>query len=180
MTKNAPDPNVWTHAIDVAGIPPQGLDLELKPDAAVRAELARLMDVIAVNDVVAKLDLRAAADGSVEVQGTLRGSVRQVCVVTLEEFDNPVEETIEARFSAALETDEDDEDLDGDVVDPIVDGKIDAGALATEFLSLAIDPYPRLPGAEFRLGVRDEAAESVPEGPFDRLTELTKNRKKDG
>ena len=33
--------------------------------------------------------------------------------------------------------------------EPLVDGKIDLGALATEFLVLGIDPYPRKAGAEF-------------------------------
>ena len=33
--------------------------------------------------------------------------------------------------------------------EPIVDGRLDLGALATEFLILGIDPYPRKPGAVF-------------------------------
>ena len=40
--------------------------------------------------------------------------------------------------------------LDGeDAPDPIVDGKIDLGALAAEFLALGLDPYPRKPGVAF-------------------------------
>ena len=38
---------------------------------------------------------------------------------------------------------------DVDAPDPIVDGKIDLGALAAEFMVLGLDPYPRKPGAEF-------------------------------
>ena len=30
-----------------------------------------------------------------------------------------------------------------DAPDPIVDGKVDLGALAAEFIALALDPYPR-------------------------------------
>jgi hypothetical protein len=33
--------------------------------------------------------------------------------------------------------------------DPIVDGKIDLGALAAEFMILGLDPYPRKPGVDF-------------------------------
>ena len=36
-----------------------------------------------------------------------------------------------------------------DPPDPIVDGKIDLGALAAEFLALGLDPYPRKPGVAF-------------------------------
>ena len=37
----------------------------------------------------------------------------------------------------------------GDRPESIVDGRLDLGALATEFLILGIDPYPRKPGAVF-------------------------------
>ncbi len=33
--------------------------------------------------------------------------------------------------------------------EPLVGGTVDLGAIATEFLILGIDPYPRKPGAEF-------------------------------
>jgi hypothetical protein len=36
---------------------------------------------------------------------------------------------------------------DEDEPDPIVDGKIDLGALTAEFFALGLDPYPRKPGA---------------------------------
>lgn len=180
MNPVTPDPNAWTHEIEVSAIPPQGLDLELKPDAAVLAQLAKITDVIAVNDLAARLDVRVAADGSVEVQGTLKGSVRQACVVSLLEFDNPVEETIEARFSETAPADAEDDEGEDDGSDPIVNGKIDLGALGTEFLSLAIDPYPRMPGAVFQPAPEDTPAESPAAGPFDQLSKLTKNPNKSG
>ena len=33
--------------------------------------------------------------------------------------------------------------------EPLIEGKVDLGAIATEFLLLGIDPYPRKAGAEF-------------------------------
>ncbi len=36
-----------------------------------------------------------------------------------------------------------------DPPEPIVNGAIDLGALAVEFLMLGLDPYPRKPGAVF-------------------------------
>ena len=35
--------------------------------------------------------------------------------------------------------------------EPLIDGVVDLGALATEFLILGLDPYPRKPGAVFEL-----------------------------
>ena len=56
--------------------------------------------------------------------------------------------------------------LDDDEPDPIVDGKIDLGALAAEFLALGLDPYPRKPGAEFAAPVAEEDDDS-PFAPLD-------------
>ena len=49
---------------------------------------------------------------------------------------------------------------------------IDLGALASEFLALALDPYPRKPGVEFEAPAVDDADES----PFDALAELAKKQ----
>ena len=38
--------------------------------------------------------------------------------------------------------------------EPLVDGTVDLGAIATEFLMLGIDPYPRKPGVEFDAAAR--------------------------
>ena len=56
-----------------------------------------------------------------------------------------------------------DEDEQADPPDPIVDGRIDLGAIALEFLTLSLDLYPRKPGAEFadvQIGEADDAADS--------------------
>jgi hypothetical protein len=50
--------------------------------------------------------------------------------------------------------------------DPIVDGKIDLGALAAEFFALGLDPYPRKPGVEFEPPVEEEEDK---ESPFSAL-----------
>jgi len=38
---------------------------------------------------------------------------------------------------------------DEEPAEPLIEGKVDLGAIATEFLLLGIDPYPRKAGAEF-------------------------------
>ena len=51
---------------------------------------------------------------------------------------------------------------DEDDPDPVVDGRIDLGALTAEIFALGLDPYPRKPGAEF-VAPADEAP---PNSPF--------------
>ena len=58
-----------------------------------------------------------------------------------------------------------------DPADPIIDGKIDLGAITLEFLTLSLDLYPRKPGVHFTdvtIGEKDEADES----PFAALRRL--------
>jgi hypothetical protein len=53
----------------------------------------------------------------------------------------------------------------------MVDGVVDLGAIATEFLILGIDPYPRKPGAVFEPPQSGDGEAS----PFAALAALKKN-----
>jgi hypothetical protein len=55
--------------------------------------------------------------------------------------------------------------------EPIVGGKIDAGRIVFESLAAAIDPYPRLPDAEFE-GPLSAPEGGKPESPFAVLASL--------
>ena len=99
-----------------------------------------------------------SASGGVRATGAVHGELTQVCVVSLEPFPATVDEEIDVRFAprsddeAARGAPKEPETFsmaDEDEPDPIVDGKIDLGALAAEFFALGLDPYPRKPGASF-------------------------------
>lgn len=159
----------FSHPVAVGDLPPHGLHLELNPDAAACAALARQAGVLAVSDLKAKLHFAPERRDGVHVTGQLTATVRQTCGVTLEAFDAPLSEVIDVHFvppgTAAPEPDEDNAQ---DPPDEIVDGRIDAGALVGEFLTLGVDPYPRKPGAVFEPPAEDAAALS----PFAALARL--------
>ena len=107
--------------------------------------------------------------------------VRQICVVSLDEFVSDVAEPVDVRFAPEAEVEElaaaraarpggDDEDLE-DLPDPIVNGRVDLGSLAAELLVLGLDPYPRKPGVAFPDPVPD-AAEELDASPFAALKAL--------
>ncbi|MGA7490050.1 MAG: DUF177 domain-containing protein, partial [Xanthobacteraceae bacterium] len=94
--------------------------------------------------------------GGLRVVGRVSATVGQTCVVTLEPVENEIDEAIDVVFvpAAALPATAAEEggELEvpaEDAPEPLVGGRIDLGAIATEFLTLAIDPYPRKPGATF-------------------------------
>jgi uncharacterized metal-binding protein YceD (DUF177 family) len=148
-----PEEYAWRVPVTVSDLPPDGKEFELKPDEAAREALARQAAVLAVPRLVARLNVRPDGSAGAAVEGTLEATVRQMCVVSLEPFDNPVEEKISLRFAApeTLPTDTSQVvEVGGeDPPEPIMDGKLDLASVIGEFLTLAVDPYPRRPGAVF-------------------------------
>ncbi len=170
----------WTYEIELASVPPEGKSFELVPDEATRKRLSDVAGVLAIPSLRVMLEVRPVADDGAEVSGKLEGVVRQNCVVSLEEFDNPVAENFSVDFAVDPESKaetEDEEEIE-DLPDPIIDGKIDLGALATEFLILAVDPYPRKPGVAFEAPLAKAGPDEPKRSPFEGLSALKNEIKK--
>jgi len=140
-----------SHPIQVAEVPPAGLEVVLQPDAAACAALAAHVGVLGLSGLTARFHVAQESAGGLHVTGAVDAMVRQTCGVTLDPFDAPLHEPVDVHFAPAgtARADQADEDEGYDPPDEIVDGGIDLGALASEFLTLGIDPYPRKPGAVF-------------------------------
>jgi len=172
-----PPDRIWSVPVRVDDIPEGGRHFELHADPAMFAALARAAAVESVSRLDAVFDLTRYGSGGVAVVGTVSASVRQACVVTLDPVDNEVEEIVDlvfvpAREAAAAAGAATHEATDGPDLEALVDGIIDLGGVATEFLILGIDPYPRKPDAVF-------AAPSAGEGaahPFAALADLAKGK----
>ncbi len=174
------DDQTWTHVIELSAVPPEGRTFDLIPDADTRKRLAEAADVVAVQSLKVSLEVRPVGSDEAVVNGKIEGVVRQVCVVSLDEFDNPIADNFSVDFAVEPESKaktEDEEEIE-DLPDPIIDGKIDLGALAAEFLILSVDPYPRKPGAEFEPPATGEAAPEPRRSPFEGLSGLKDRIKK--
>jgi uncharacterized metal-binding protein YceD (DUF177 family) len=157
VTMDQADP--WSVPIAVLQIPDTGLHRDLEADQATRAamaEVAGLREIISAN---ASLDVTPDRDGRFHVTGRVRARIGQTCVVTLDPIENDIDEPIDLTFAPPEQipvlADLVDEaaDSDSEIPDPpepIENGFIDLGRLATDALLLAIDPYPRKPDAVFK------------------------------
>jgi uncharacterized metal-binding protein YceD (DUF177 family) len=147
-------------------IGPQGLDLTVKATPAECAALAVRMNLPAVLAVSCAFHLTRDGRDVVLARGALRAKVTQTCVVSLDDFDAPVEEVFQVRFvPVGQETDDMDPESDDEI--PFEGNVIDLGEAAAEQLGLALDPYPRM------LGVEMPAVEDEPEQhPFAALRQL--------
>jgi uncharacterized metal-binding protein YceD (DUF177 family) len=144
--------SAWSLPIALEDVPETGLRLALVADERIRALVAKLADLRALPRLEATFELTRHGSEGLHVVGTLSATVGQTCVVTLDPIENEIEETIDLIFApaqAAIAVSTGIEDVAVEAPDPLTGGMVDLGAIATEFLMLAIDPYPRKPGAMF-------------------------------
>ncbi len=176
----APEASPLSRPLSLTEVPPEGLEVEIVASEAERDGLARLNALPAIHALSATLRARRWRGDGLEVTGELRARVRQTCVLTLEDFDSEIVEPIDVRFAPPQEAprprsrrhEPEPETLDHDALgedppDPLIGGAADLGAVVSEFLTLALDPYPHKPGAEFVEPAPERGADVV--SPFDQL-----------
>ncbi len=169
----------WTVPVVVAEVPDIGRHVELVPDEATRQAIAQEAGLVALPRLVATFDLARRGADSLRVEGRVTATVIQNCVVTLEPVESEIDEFVELFFrpQAASETGTDQEasshPFEGEEPpETLVDGTVDLGTIATEFLNLGIDPYPRKEGAVFDAPPAGDPASH----PFAALAALKKDR----
>jgi uncharacterized metal-binding protein YceD (DUF177 family) len=148
----------WRAPVIVAQIPDAGLLRELEANPATRAAMAEIAGVREILAAHAMFDVTPERDGRVHVTGKVSARIGQTCVVTLDPIESDIDETVDLVFAPAeqlakfAEHDDDEDERGSDAADqlePIENGVIDLGRLATDVLYLAIDPYPRKQGVVF-------------------------------
>jgi hypothetical protein len=167
----------WQVPVAVEDVAETGQHFDLIADANVRAAVARVTGLRELPRLQASFDLSRRSGGGLHVAGLVSATVGQNCVVTLDPVTNEVEEAVDLLFVPQRgparpdgEPKTQPRQLNWDDPEPL-GGVVDLGALATEFLILGIDPYPRKPGAVF-----EPPADHTPEaGPFAVLAKLAKD-----
>lgn len=150
----------------------RGLNRSLEADEATRGRIARFLELDGLQRLSADVTLAPAPIGW-RLSGRFRAVPIQTCGVTLEPFENPTGGDFSIDLVGpehAPAEDESDEELSLDSADPpdvVQDEKIDLAAYVVEQLSLALDPFPRKPGAEF---VKPDEGADV--SPFAKLAAL--------
>ncbi len=171
----------WSHFVDSISVSEKETKIEIEAPENVYANLCKRLKVHAISSLKADVSLqRNEVNRYVYVKGRIIADLQQQCVITTE----PVTETVDDTFGAwyaepnkavsfakakrerlspkerdelpVLEEEEDPE--------MIVDGKIDVGELIVQNLSLALNPYPRVEGAEFE---QEKEGECAPDGMYD-------------
>jgi uncharacterized metal-binding protein YceD (DUF177 family) len=154
----------WSVPVRVEDIPETGRRFDLEANEATRTALARVAAVNRIPRLEAHFDVVRHGRDGLRVGGTISATVAQTCVVTLEPIESEVAESVDLTFMPGAHSASDGATEQVGVSpareppETLVDGTIDLGAIATEFLLLGIDPYPRKAGAVFAAPLADDPA----------------------
>jgi len=179
----------WRSPVIVAQIPDTGLHRKLEASAAEREAIAKVAGLRDVLSAHADLEVEPIRGGRIQVTGRVRARIGQTCVVTLDPIESDIDEEVDLTFAPEAEArrledlieEGQDDGKPPAVVDPpeaIVNGIIDLGRIATDALFLAIDPYPRKPGAVFETEVTALDPEDHPFAALKALQDNQQGKKK--
>ena len=164
-------------APDRLGMAP--VEEDIAADAEERAALAERFDLLAMERLTANLRLDPVPGKPLlRLSGRIAARVTQRCVVSLE----PVHSDLEEAFSQLYTLDPAADGADGaDVVveaeaeeppEPVGAGGIDLGEVVAQHLAIALNPYPRAPGAHMPPEGSGAAEEPSSASPFSVLKSL--------
>ena len=149
---------------------------KLRANKAQLETLREILQIPAVNYFEADIKLTfQKKKGILDVSGEVRAGLTLISVISLDEF----EKVYKSNFNLTYDTNatyeqirEMDEDIEDDIPDIVIDGKIDLGDIAIEQLALVMEDHPRKDGEEFTSVIEDDSP--VRENPFAVLSKLKK------
>ncbi len=170
----------FSRRLPLEEIKPDGSTVKLTANGEERERLARRFDLPGVERMIAEFRVTRGASGiPIRVFGRVSARVTQQCVISLEDFSSDISEDIEVEFVPGDDAvAADDFSVDGVEAETLDGDEIDLGELAAQHLAVALDPYPRKPGAEspeWSKG-RENNEDSGRDSPFSVLAELRKKK----
>jgi hypothetical protein len=144
-----------------------------------RIRLAELFGIQSLESFSFDYVLEPAAADRAQLTGEIHAELTQLCILTLEPVSERVDEAVSVECwpreqigaEDATGGDPDPGAIPADPPAPIINGRVDVGAVGAEILASAINPYPRREDAEF--GWRDPlTADGKASGPFAELAKL--------
>ena len=173
----------FSYFVESSDIGDQPVHIEVSMPDKVAKALCKRLGIHSIKELKADITLeRNNLNKAIFVHGSIHAKICQKCVISTD----PVHEIIDDEFEAWF-TDRNqvlsfvkakrermsrkelkDQPIMEESDDPevIIDGKIDLGELITQNLSLSLDEYPRLTGAEYDNKCGGDLKEA-PEGTYD-------------
>ncbi|HEX3970153.1 MAG TPA: DUF177 domain-containing protein [Stellaceae bacterium] len=135
--------------------------------------MAQRFDLLALDRLEAKVRVTPMAGGYYRLAADFEAELSQACAVTSEPVPARIAEAFTLTYGPAEEETEIVLDGEAEPIEPLDDGMIDIGEAVAQQLSLALDPFPRAPGAALEAEA-DLSDLSPRESPFAALARLRK------
>lgn len=184
-------PSEWFYPIDADTIPAAGRTLTIQAAPDNLTAIAERIGVMKVASIGATLHLQPQHSGHIlYISGHFKADIVQECVTTLEPVASHIEDNFEAwyadhdralpfsRVQHQIKITEEGEEIqmleEKDDPEPLIDGQVDLGEVVIQFLSLAVNPYPRKADAPIIENVtlapeENKAATTLRPNPFSAL-----------
>ncbi|MGQ4272584.1 YceD family protein [Terrihabitans sp. B22-R8] len=181
------DPVIFSRPVNVNEVPGQGSHFAISANEDERARLAAFLDLPEIQRLEAKFHVKPWGRTGLSVRGEIDAEIVQICGVTLEPFPARVQDEVDANFTDPADLPPVEQQAGAeyeanlDAPDLLVNGGVDLGALASEHLALAMDPYPIRPEATSRqVEAAPEDRDDSTHRPFAALDRLMLGRKDKG
>ena len=148
----------------------QPVEFAFEATLAERAALASRLGLERLDAFAIGGALREVRGGDLTLECKIAAKMMRNCVVTLEDFPAELTETCHILFRRDFQEAEApalSEAAESDLwEEPLPETRLDIGEIAVQFAALALDPYPKAPGAAFEApsGTGADAAEKA--SPF--------------
>ncbi|MEC9153018.1 MAG: YceD family protein [Pseudomonadota bacterium] len=149
--------------------------VRLEANAVERAALAGRFELVSIESLVGDLIIeRIKGSELIRVCGRMSAEIQQFCVISGETVSGNLVESVDERFGPSDETGIEIAFEEENTPEPIIDGRIDLAEIIAQYLGVAIDPYPRAPGAKIMQQYQDEEEEMLEtrKNPFGVLSSL--------
>jgi uncharacterized metal-binding protein YceD (DUF177 family) len=146
MARPAPAPE-FSRMVDVPRVAGRVARHAIAADDQERAALAQRFGLVALDRLEAELRIELLRGGMVRIEAALAADLTQECVVTLEPVPAKIEESFALLYGPPEAAREVVIDGEAETVEPLEGARIDVGEAVAQQLSLALDPFPRAPGA---------------------------------
>jgi hypothetical protein len=170
-------PAPFEHDIDLGRLSDAGTTIVLSPKGEELRQLAQWAGVDSIEAFTATVDLARKSLGNYRYEATIEADITQSCVVTLEPLKSHISTKFGRDLHLARTARHAAEVVEGlvpgagedDVPEELTSTHYDIAGPVLEEFSLAIDPYPKAPGAAFE---SPSAPDGQAENPFAVLKRL--------
>lgn len=192
MSENSQLQSEWSYSIKADKITADVSVYEFRASEQESKDLARRLGLVSIDSVEASVKAKREDNKrTIRIEGTIIAHVVQNCVVSGDEIEQNIEDNFEAFYAEPNDVvllskvrHERQGNMEGaeqpimeerDDPEAIVDGMIDLGELAAQYLSLAVNPYAHKEGYVLEEQHPDIANKEIPQtrkNPFSTLKAL--------